>query len=226
MPKSGASLMPSPKPKIFEGLGSSELREILEFAQARKMAPRKVIFVAGDPAAHFFLLLSGHVHFYRLSREGDRIPLTQLTKGDVFGLGALLPRRMQYVGTAETKSDCEFLVWDQARVRKLAQRYPRLAENALGIILQYLAAHVDRLVDLMTLNAAERLARVVFHLGKQIGKIVPNGIEIEATNAELSELANISLFTASRLLNKWARAGILTRSRGRIFLYSPEALLT
>jgi CRP-like cAMP-binding protein len=78
---------------------------------------------------------------------------------------------------------------------------------------------------LLTLNAAERLAQAMFHLGKQTGKIVPTGVEIEATNEELSELAHVSRFTVSRLLNKWARAGVVAKSRGKVFIYSPEKLL-
>jgi CRP-like cAMP-binding protein len=143
----------------------------------------------------------------------------------VFGLGSLLSRRVHYIGTAETARDSELLVWEHSRIRKLAQRHPQLAENALGIVLQYLAAHADRLVDLVTLTAAERLARVVFHISKQAGKVGPTGVEIAATNEELSELANISKFTTSRLLSNWARKGAVTKSRGKVFIHSPEKLL-
>jgi CRP-like cAMP-binding protein len=181
--------------------------------------------MAGENATHVFLLVSGNGQLYRLSREGDKVLLSRLIHGNVFGLGSLLASRVQYIGTAETTQDCELLVWERSRIRKLAQRYPKLAENALEIILRYLAAHTDRLVDFITLTASERLARAVFHLGEQTGKIVPNGIEIEATNEELSQLANVSSFTVSRFLNRWARTGTVKKSRGRIFIYSPEKLL-
>jgi CRP-like cAMP-binding protein len=116
-------------------------------------------------------------------------------------------------------------VWDHVRLRKLAEKYPALAENALGIALTYLAAHTDRLVDLVTLNAAQRLARALFHLARKSGTITPTGVEIRATNEELSELANVSTFTTSRLLNKWARKGSLAKSRGKIVVYAPETLI-
>ena len=37
--------------------------------------------------------------------------------------------------------------------------------------------------------------------------------------------ANITLFTTSRLLNQWQRAGLLVKSYGKILLRSPERLL-
>ena len=221
-----SSLLPaSLKPKFFEGLESPEVREILDAGTLRKIPEREIVLVAGDTASHLFLLASGHANFYRFSQEGDRILLKGLTKGDIFGLGSLLSRRTHYMGTAETTQDSDFVVWERARIRKLAERHPRLAENALEIVLQYLAAHADRLVDLVTLSAADRLARAIFHLSKQTGKIGPNGIEIQATNEELSELANVSSFTASRLLNKWIRRGALAKSRGKLFIHAPEELL-
>ena len=225
MERSGAVLPGSLKPKFFEGLESREVGEILDAAAIRKVGAHQIILVAGDTASHLFLLLSGDAKFYRLSHDGDRVLLSRLGRGDVFGLGSLLSRRTHYIGTAETTRDSEFLVWEHSRIRKLALTHPRLAENALAIVLQYLAAHAERLVDFVTLNAAERLARVVFNLSKQAGKIGPTGVEIAATNDELSELANVSRFTASRLLNNWARRGAVAKSRGKIFIYSPEKLL-
>jgi CRP-like cAMP-binding protein len=225
METSGALLTRSRKVKFFEGLGSREVREILDAAEVRKIGAHRIVLMAGETATHLFLLLSGYAQFYRLSHDGDKVLLSRLVTGNVFGLGTLLSRPMHYIGTAETSRDSEFLVWDRARIRELAQKYPRLAENALGIILRYLAAHTDRLVDLVTLTAPERLARAVFHLCKQTGKIVPTGVEIEATNEDLSQMANVSSFTVSRLLNRWARAGAVNKARGRIFISSPDKLL-
>jgi CRP-like cAMP-binding protein len=225
MHTTGAVLTRSRKAKFFEGLEGREVREIVDAAEVRKIGAHRIVLMAGEAATHLFLLVSGNAQFYRLSREGDKVLLSRLVTGNVFGLGSLLSRPMHYIGTAETSRDSEFLVWERARIRELAQKYPKLAENALEIILRYLAAHTDRLVDLVTLTAPERLARAVFHLGKHTGKIVPAGVEIEATNEDLSQLANVSSFTVSRLLNKWARAGAVTKARGRVFVYSPDRLL-
>ena len=61
--------------------------------------------------------------------------LSLLAPGDAFGLGTLLARPVPYIGTAETTRDSELLVWEQARIRRLAQKYPRLAQNALVVHL-------------------------------------------------------------------------------------------
>jgi CRP-like cAMP-binding protein len=212
-------------PEFLAGIGKTQYREILGGAELRKIDARHIIFREGDPPAHLYLLKSGRAKFYRLTRDGEEVLLAVLAPGNVFGLGTLLARPMPYIGTAETTADSEFLVWDQARIRGLARKYPRLAQNALGIVFRYLAAHFDRMFELVSCTAPERLARMLVHLGKRMGKILPNGVEVTATNEELAALAHISPYTVSRLLGKWERVGALVKSRGRVFIQSPEKLV-
>jgi CRP-like cAMP-binding protein len=48
---------------------------------------------------------------------------------------------------------------------------------------------------------------------------------IDITNEELANQGGITIFTVSRLLSDWRRRGLLTKSRGRIIVRSPEDLL-
>jgi len=211
--------------EFVSGVGKDQLSEILDAAHPRKSGAGKVIMREGARAAHLFLLKSGRARFYRLTRSGGEVLLSFLRPGDVFGLGTLLDHPARYIGTVETTGDSEYLVWEDIRIRRLAQKYPRLAQNALGIVLRYLAAHFDRLFDLVTCTAAERLARALLHLSKETGVVVPNGVEITATNEELGAQANVSPFTVSRSLNRWTRTGALHKSRGKVFIHSPEKLI-
>jgi CRP-like cAMP-binding protein len=58
-----------------------------------------------------------------------------------------------------------------------------------------------------------------------VGRVHPDGVEIDVTNEQLSSLADISHFTASRLLNGWARDGAVSKERGRVVIRTPEALV-
>jgi CRP/FNR family transcriptional regulator, nitrogen oxide reductase regulator len=214
-----------PSCDFFAGIRGNHLSEILRAAKTRKMRARQIIMGEGTAPPRLFLLKSGRAKFYRVTPSGEEIVLTNLVPGDIFGLGNLLAPAMPCIGTAETTRDSELLVWEPSRIRSLAHKYPRLAQNALCIALRYLAAHFDRLLALVTGTAAERLARVVLHLGKESSAVVPTGAEIAVTNEELAAEANISTFTVSRLLSMWSRAGALKKSRGKIFVKSPEKLI-
>jgi CRP-like cAMP-binding protein len=216
----------SPDTEFVAGIRGNQLSEIVGAADVREIGARQIIMREGAPAAHLFLLKSGRAKFYRLTRSGDEVLLSMLVPGDAFGLGTLFAHPVPYVGTVETTRDSELLVWKHARIRLLAQKYPRLAQNALGIVLRYLNEHFDRLFGLVAGTAAERLAGVVLHLGKKSGLVVPSGVEINATNDELAAQANISPFTVSRLLNKWVQKGALRKSRGKVFIKSLEKLMS
>jgi CRP-like cAMP-binding protein len=211
--------------EFLAGMAKKQVSEIVGAAEIKKIGTRNIVMTEGSRPSHLFLLKSGRAKFYRVSRTGDEVLLALLTPGDVFGLGSLLARPAPYIGTAETTRDCELLVWKQARIRALAREYPHLAQNALGIVLRYLATHFDRLFGLVACTASERLARIVLHLAERIGEVAPTGIEIVTTNENLGALANISPFTVSRLLTDFARTGALTKSRGKVFIHSPERLI-
>jgi hypothetical protein len=49
-------------------------------------------------------------------------------------------------------------------------------------------------------------------------------VELDVRNEELANEANISPFTASRLLSAWQREGILVKSRGKVLLRFPYRL--
>jgi CRP/FNR family transcriptional regulator, nitrogen oxide reductase regulator len=53
----------------------------------------------------------------------------------------------------------------------------------------------------------------------------PTGVELSIMNEDLAGLANVSAFTASRLLKEWERQGIVQKSRGKVCILSPESLL-
>jgi CRP-like cAMP-binding protein len=73
-------------------------------------------------------------------------------------------------------------------------------------------------------SAQQRLAGVLDSLVGVIGQKVPAGVELDVTNEELANAANVTPFTASRLLSAWQRDGAVKKSRGKILLRQPTRL--
>lgn len=214
------------KPSNFlQGLEQDATEAIVSAAQSRRIRAKHNITTGGREATHLFLVQKGRAHYYHLTKQGESVLLAWLVPGDVIGLVALLKTSSTYMATADATSDCEVLAWEQSVIRKLASRYPLLVENGLQIALGYLRSYVERHVGLATKTAEERLAETLLKLSDRSGEVHSTGIEIHATNDELGGLADTSPFTASRVLSKWARAGIVSKSRGQVLLHSPEALM-
>ena len=210
---------------FLAGLAEAESRTILRASEFRWVPANHQITTEGDLATHLFLVQKGRARYCHLTKTGELVLLAQLVAGDVIGLLTFLKTPSTYMATAEATSECELRVWNRATVHKFVSLYPQLTENGLRIALGYLHHYVERHVSLVTENAVERLAKTVLKLAHKSGEIRPDGIEICATNDELSALADISRFTASRALSAWVQAGAISKRRGRILLHAPEALM-
>ena len=211
---------------LLAGLGPAATHAILGAAKIRRISAKRAITARGQQATHLFLVQTGRVRYYHLTKQGELVVLGCLVPGDVVGLMALLLKSPSaYMASAEATSDCVLLAWDHAVVRSFVDLYPLLGENGSRIAIGYLQNYIERHVGLVTETAEERLARTLLKLGHRTGTTHHDGVEIRATNAELGALADVSPFTASRVLNDWVRAGTVSKGRGRILLHAPEALM-
>jgi CRP-like cAMP-binding protein len=181
---------------------------------------------SGELAANLFLMMHGRAKYYRLTNTGDEVLLWWITTDDAFGIGTLLPASIHYLGTAQAVSGCELLVWRREVLDSLpASARTVLGQNALHIVLYYLAAYADRLVGLAAENAEQRLARTLIQLAKRMGNVGEGGVEITMMNEDLARLANVSPFTASRQLKEWERQGIVQKRRAKVLIVAPERLI-
>src|SRR5262249_11842722 len=156
---------------FLSGLTPEESKLILQSAERRRLPANHVIVNGGSPATSLFQLTEGTAKVFRVTKSGDEVLLWWLSRGDIFGIGALLGGTVSYIGTAQTIDDCELLVWSQERIRSLAASHELLAENALHIAMYYMAAFADRLVGLTTETAEQRLGRTLLQLGQRTGHV-------------------------------------------------------
>jgi CRP/FNR family transcriptional regulator len=225
MINSRLALAAAQPPRFLAGFEENAMHAILSNAKVRRFSAKHNITSKGHRATHLFLIQNGQAHYYHLTKRGELVLLTRLVPGDVIGLAALLKNPSNYRADAEAASDCELLAWDHTVMRKLVSRYPLLMENGLRIGMDLLGIYAQRHIGLVTKTAEERLAAALVRLGHQSGEVHPGGIEVRATNDQLGALADISQFTASRVLRKWMRGGIISKKRGGIILHDPEALI-
>ena len=225
MPATGIATQPfHSRCRFFEGLAPRDLDFIWAAAKERRCLANSVITNQGSPADHLFLLTRGRARHFFMTEDGRKTLLFWLPPGDVFGGVAFLSKDKDYLLSTEAVKDSSVLVWDHTTIRSLAAQYPRLAENALLIAYDYLAWYLADHLALTCHTAHRRLAQVLVCLSGIIGQKGQGGVEIDATNEELASAANISPFTACRLLSQWQTDGAIVKRRGKILLHSPERL--
>jgi CRP/FNR family transcriptional regulator, nitrogen oxide reductase regulator len=211
--------------RLLAGLDSRARGMVIAEARRQELHAAQVLFRMGEPADELFVLARGRVKFGRGASTGREVVLGILMPGDVFGLGSLVDGFNAYIGTAEALENGDVLVWSREVIQRLAAVHARLSWNALQIALGYVTQFAELHETFVSHKAEERLAAALIRLASRVETPSPSGIEIRVTNEQLASFANVSVFTVSRLLKRWERAGALNKSRGAVYIVSPERLL-
>ncbi len=214
------------EPRFLEGLAPGEIKAVLAAAKLRRYLANSVVTNHGHPADHLFLLVNGQARYFLITPNGQKSVLLWIPPGETFGGPALLSKPSNYLASTEIVRNSWVLVWDRTAIREFAVQYPRLVENALLMAFDYLVACRAMHMSLTCHSARQRLATVLVNLASGIGEKVSGGIELNVRNEELANEANVTPFTASRLLSEWQRKGMVVKNRGKLLLRSPEQLLS
>jgi CRP-like cAMP-binding protein len=218
----------SPAPEswtLFRGLAPAAVREVLSAASMRTLAPGECLFLQVDPVEAMFVVESGHLRLVQHTADGEEVVVRTLGRGEIVAGVALLDKR-SYPVSAMAHSAAKVLAWPRPRIGELAARHPELRANVLATIADRMQDTLSRVRELATETVAQRVARALLRLARDHGRTVPEGTLIDRPlgRQELADLAGASMFTASRLLAAWARAGVLDVGREKVVVLSPERL--
>ena len=107
---------------------------------------------------------------------------------------------------------------------RLVAEYPLLRRNISQILSSRLQELEERFREIATEKVAKRLALALSRLLRQVGKKTHEGTEISLSREELAQLTGTTLFTISRILSKWADAGVVIPRREAVLIRDPERL--
>jgi CRP-like cAMP-binding protein len=213
-----------PNIDLLRGFKRQEIDLILAAARVRRFPAKSVMTYQGEPADHLLLLWKGRARYFFETPNGKKLIMMWITPGHSFGGAALAPRASTYLVSTETVRNSVVLVWDGPAIRGLARRFPQLLENAIASAVDYLSWYIAAHAALCSQTARQRLASVLLGYTSSMGERVSGGIEFDITNEELANAANITPYTASRILSEWQRTGAIHKQRGKIFVRSTERL--
>ena len=213
-----------PNAELLRGLEQREIDSMLAAAKLRQYSAGSVITHQDETATQLFLLSEGRARYFFAGPNGKKLVMIWITPGHIFGAAALALPPCTYLVSTEAVHNCTALTWDGPTIRSFAQRFPRLMINVFRVTIDYLSWYVAAHASLTSHTARERLAHVLLGYAPSIGQKVSGGIELDVTNEELADAANITPHTTSRLISDWKRTGAIRKSRGKIVLRSGKGL--
>lgn len=220
-----ATLIRKLRPPLLDGLAPVEVSAVLAAARHRRLLANSVMTNQEHPAKDLFMILTGCARSFFLTEGGQKLHVQSYLPGEIFGTVAMLSKPGMCSVSTEAVENSHALVWNRAGIRNLVASHPKLLDNALSIMANYMNVAIATQVSLSCHTARQRLAIALANLASGVGHEVMGGVELIVRNEELAAAANITPFTASRVMSDWDRSGMVRKSRGRVLLPSPERLL-
>ena len=211
---------------LFEGLAADTLKLILDQSHLRNAGEGEAYFYQDDPANHLYLLKLGRVRLSQVTQEGQQVIHNVIGPGEMFGLVGLVANG-KYPVSATAAAESQAYSWETAAMTRLAERFPRLALNAMGMMAARVNEFQGQIRALATERVERRLARSLLRLVRQVGKKSDRGvlIDLSLSRQDLAEMSGTTLFTASRILSQWERMGLLEAGRERLVILNPHGLV-
>ena len=210
---------------VFGGLSDQELDEIVPLVVQRRLPKGTVIFHENDPASAFYLVKTGRVKVYKISREGREQVLAMLGDGQIFGDVPTFDGG-PYPATAATMADTEIYLIRREDLLEVVRRHPDIAIKIIAVLGQRLRQALELVRDLSFKQVPHRLAGLLLKLADEYGEETEKGtlINLPLSRQELADIVGTSRETVTRELKKMEREGLLVINRRNITVADREGL--
>jgi CRP/FNR family cyclic AMP-dependent transcriptional regulator len=213
---------------LFSGLSERDLHQLAEVAVPRAYLHGESIFREGDSGDTCYIVRSGRVRVTRRHSDGRVITLAELGTGQMFGELAMFDNEVRSA-SVEAIEDTRALALLAGDMRRLLLSHPEIGVKMLAGLAERLRAANERLTRQSFQTVAGRVASTLLgqvEARRADGAAADNGtpVLIEATQAQIAQLAGASRESASRFLAKLERAGLISTGRGKVLVHDPDAL--
>ncbi len=168
----------------------------------------------------------GRLKLTKLNEQGKEVILRYIVTGELTAAIAVL-KNWTYPVTAESIEETDITVWDKPTMMQLMRRYPDIAINLLGIMLERIDDMQQRYLEICTEHVDQRIARSLLRLMRRAGSKTPEGIHIDIplSRQNIADYSGTTLYTVSRTLSAWKKKGWIHSGREQIVVTDPHALV-
>lgn len=195
---------------IFSSLDSSELTEIIEKMNHKKLNKNDVIFLEGEKAKTLYFLNVGKIKIYKYTKDGKEQILHILSEGDFFGELNLL-KESKYRFNAKAIEESKICTLSKENFKEILLYKPEIAIKILEIMGERLSALENLAQNLATNDIDARIAFLLKNLCDKYGEISNNDIIINLplTREDMANYVGVTRETISRKLKKFEEENII-----------------
>ena len=181
------------------------------------------LFCEGDPAQHYYKVVTGAIRGYKLLADGRRHISDFFLDGDFIGFHTLAT----HVFSAESVRDTTLVRYDRRRVDALVARSPNISKCLLARVCTELSQAQMRMVVLSRMTARERLASFLARMAERSCGKPAAAIALPMSRADIGDYLGLTTETVCRAFAQLKSAGIIAApSPHEVMVLQPGALVT
>lgn len=212
------------KTSILQGVKSNVVEELAEHCHQKNYIKGQQLFEAGDTAESFFVILTGWVKLFRISREGEEAIIHIFGPGESFAEAAVFTDQREYPVNAQAVTNIELVEIPRSFFIQKITNDSQFALRILASISSRQHYLVGQLEQMTTRTAPQRIGAFLLRFCQK--KNAQNGeliVDLPYDKSLISTRLNIKPETFSRALDKLAPYGVKSDKRS-IIIHDPETL--
>ncbi|HEV2271201.1 MAG TPA: Crp/Fnr family transcriptional regulator [Steroidobacteraceae bacterium] len=212
--------------ELFQGLPASALEKVAAAGLLRRLPKDMRIFSQGDDGVRAHVVIAGGVRISQAGSDGAEVVIRFIGPGEMFGTVSLFTDG-RYPADAVAVVDTIEVSWSEAELLALIDSHAQIGINVIRIIGKRLQEAQERVRELATQRAERRVARALLRLAHQTGgrPIDGTAITFPLRRKDVADIAGTTLYTASRILNAWEKAGFLATHAQRMIIRRSSEIL-
>jgi CRP-like cAMP-binding protein len=198
--------------------------ELLARARLRIVAEGTRLYAIGDPPGGLVGLVAGCLAGEAAQSDAAPRKSLLLHPGAWIGEGPVAGLDARLTGVWATRKSATLHV-EIADFRRVASTCPEAWRHLALLALETHGRTMGLAQDLMMRGGRQRLIAILARLGGLREQHVPDPAIIDATQAEVGDIANLSRSVVSRFLQEMEREGLVRLGRSTIKIPDPPRLL-
>ena len=183
---------------LCSGLSKKEVEAVAAIASVRKAAKGKILFLEGDRAAGFYVLLSGRVRIYKASPDGKEYTIHIIKPGQLFAEAALFQGEA-YPANGEALEDSLVAFFPKVAFQSLLRNSPEISLKIITSLSAFVRDFNRQVEELSLREVPARIASYLLIESERLGK---NTVELDISKLELANRLGTISETLSRNFKK------------------------
>ena len=210
---------------FFQSIPKDIIQTMLNTGALREYRKKEIVFHAQDKTTSVYILLSGQVLVYNLTKHGNRKILFLLGEGHLLNHSVLTDHHVSVY--CEAACDIKVLQIPQKYFTQLMQEHYPLAQAVMQEYERYIWRLSHQLKNTTgNMQTERKIAAKLWKLARDFGRVSPEGtkISLNINMSLLADLVGAPRENVSRACKSLSERGLLIYRDRRFILPDPDGL--